>query len=97
MQAVERAIAAVAGRQDNVVTLEQLLQAGLGRGAIAHRIQAQTMQRMHRTVYLIGAAPPTPVARFRASVLAVGGDAVLSTVRPRSCTGCYLRPAATWT
>jgi hypothetical protein len=37
MQVVERAIAAVAGRQDNVVTLEQLIEAGLGRGAIAHR------------------------------------------------------------
>jgi very-short-patch-repair endonuclease len=78
MQGVERAIAAVAGRQDNVITLEQLLEAGLRRGAIAHRVQAQTMQRMHRTVYLMGAAPPTAVARARAAVMAVGGDAVLS-------------------
>ncbi len=36
------------------------------------------MQRMHRTVYLMGAAPPTPVARARAGVLAVGDGAVLS-------------------
>ena len=78
MQVVERAIAAVAGRQDNVVTLEQLIEAGLGRGAIAHRVRAQTMQRIHRTVYLVGAAPPTPVARARAAVLAVGTGAVLS-------------------
>jgi very-short-patch-repair endonuclease len=78
MQAVERAIAAVAGGQDNVITLEQLLDAGLGRGAIAHRVQVRTMQRLHRTVYLIGAAPPTSVARARAAVLAVGGDAVVS-------------------
>ena len=78
MQGVERAIAAVAGRQDNVITLDQLLDAGLGRGAIAHRVQARTMQRMHRTVYLMGAAPPTLLARVRAAVLAVGGDAVLS-------------------
>jgi very-short-patch-repair endonuclease len=78
MQVVERAIAAVAGRQDNVVTLEQLIEAGLGRGAIAHRVQARMMQRMHRTVYLIGAAPPSPVARARGAVLAVGVGAVLS-------------------
>jgi very-short-patch-repair endonuclease len=78
MQVVERAIAAVAGRQDNVVTLEQLIEAGLGRGAIAHRVQARAMQRMHRRVYLIGAAPPSPVARARGAVLAVGAGAVLS-------------------
>ena len=78
MQVVERAIAAVASTQDNVVTFEQLIEAGLGRGAIAHRLQARMMQRMHRTVYLMGAAPPTPVARARAGVLAVGDGAVLS-------------------
>ncbi len=78
MQVVERAIAAVAGRQDNVVTLEQLIEAGLGRGAITHRLQARIIRRIHRTVYLMGAAPPTPVARARAAVLAVGDGAVLS-------------------
>jgi predicted transcriptional regulator of viral defense system len=78
MQVVERAIAAIAGRQDNVITREQLLEAGLGRGAIAHRVQAGAMQRMHRGVYLIGPAPPTPMARARAAALSCGHGAIVS-------------------
>jgi very-short-patch-repair endonuclease len=78
MQVVERAIARVAGRQDNVITGEQLRAAGLGRGAIAHRVKARTMQRLHVNVYLLGAAPPTPMARARAAALACGPHAVVS-------------------
>lgn len=78
MHAVERAIARIAGGQDNVITREQLLEAGLGRGAIAHRRRAGWMQRLHQSVYLLGAAPPTPMARARAAVLAYGDDAVVS-------------------
>ena len=78
MQVVERAIARVAGRQDNVITLEQLLDAGLGRGAIEHRVKARTMRHMHRAVYLLGAAPPTQMARARAAVMACGDGAVIS-------------------
>jgi very-short-patch-repair endonuclease len=78
MQDVERAIAKIAGRQDNVITWEQLLSAGLGRGAIAHRVAAGSMQRLHRTVYLLGAAPPTLMARARAAAMACGPDAVVS-------------------
>jgi very-short-patch-repair endonuclease len=78
MQDVERAIAAVARRQDNVIALDQLLEAGLGRGAVAHRVQVRWMQRLHRTVYLLGSAPPTSVARARAALMAVGLGAVLS-------------------
>jgi very-short-patch-repair endonuclease len=86
MQSVERAIAAIARRQDNVITHDQLIDAGLGRGAIAGRLQAQTMQWMHRGVYLLGAAPPTPMARSRAAVLACGNGAVVS---HRAAAGLY--------
>jgi very-short-patch-repair endonuclease len=75
---VERAIAQIAGRQDNVITREQLLRAGLGRGAITHRVQAGAMQRIHKSVYLIGPAPPTPMARARAAALACGEGAAVS-------------------
>ncbi len=78
MQEVERAIAKIAGRQDNVIGWEQLLGAGLGRGAIAHRLRAAWMQRMHHGVYLIGPAPPTLMARGRAAAMACGADAVVS-------------------
>jgi very-short-patch-repair endonuclease len=78
MQVVERAIARIAARQDNVISGDQLRAAGLGRGAITHRVKAGTMQRLHTAVYLLGAAPPTPMARARAAALACGSDAVVS-------------------
>ena len=78
MHAVEQAIARIASRQDNVITGDQLRDAGLGRGAIAHRLTARTMQRLYTNVYLLGPAPPTPMAQARAAALARGADAVVS-------------------
>lgn len=78
MHDTEREIARIGSRQDNVIAREQLLAAGLGRGAIAHRLKARWMQRMHQGVYLLGPAPPTPMARARAAVMACGAGAVLS-------------------
>ena len=78
MQDVERAIARIGARQDNVISLDQLLSAGLGRGAITHRVRARWLQRLHRTVYLLGAAPPTLMARAQAAAMACGAGAVVS-------------------
>jgi very-short-patch-repair endonuclease len=78
MQVVEHEIARIGRRQDNVITGDQLRAAGLTRGAIAHRLEARALQRMHKNVFLLGAAPPTPLARARAAVLACGADAVAS-------------------
>ena len=78
MHAVERAIARIGRRQDNVISGEQLRGAGLGRGAIAHRVKAGAMQRLHIDVYLLGPAPPTPMAKARAAAFACGADAVVS-------------------
>jgi very-short-patch-repair endonuclease len=78
MQVVEREIARIAARQDNVIAGDQLRAAGLGRGAVTHRVKAGTMQRLHTGVYLLGAAPPTPMARARAAMLACGANAVVS-------------------
>jgi very-short-patch-repair endonuclease len=44
------------------------------------------MQRLHVGVYLLGAAPPTPMARARAAAIACGADAVVS---HRSAAGLY--------
>ncbi|HET6867487.1 MAG TPA: DUF559 domain-containing protein, partial [Solirubrobacteraceae bacterium] len=63
---------------DNVITHDQLFEAGLGRGGIARRLEARTMQWLHRGVYLLGAAPPTAMARARAAVMACGEGAVVS-------------------
>lgn len=78
MQAVERAIARVAGRQDNVIARGQLLAAGLGRGAIEHRLRVGWMRRLYQAVFLIGPAPPSAMARARAAVMACGDGAVVS-------------------
>lgn len=78
MRDVERRIARIAGRQDNVIALGQLLDAGLGHDAVAYRVTARLMQRLHRGVFLLGAAPPTQMARARAAVLACGEGAVVS-------------------
>ncbi|HEY1518267.1 MAG TPA: type IV toxin-antitoxin system AbiEi family antitoxin domain-containing protein [Solirubrobacteraceae bacterium] len=78
MHPVERAIARIAGRQDNVIDRGALLAAGLARGAIAYRVKAGRMQRLHTGVYLLGPAPPTPMAKARAAALACGADAVVS-------------------
>jgi very-short-patch-repair endonuclease len=86
MQEVERAIARIAGAQDNVIGREQLIAVGLGRGAIEHRVRAHWMQRMHQGVYLIGPAAPTRMARARAAAIACGDEAVIS---HRSAAGLH--------
>jgi len=72
------AIAGVAGVQYGVVTHEQLLRCGLGRGAIAHRLSRGRLHRLHRGVYLVGHRAAPPLARQLAAVLACGEGAALS-------------------
>lgn len=45
MDGVERVIARIAGRQDNVITLEQLLEAGLGRGVRSRLVSSRGCAR----------------------------------------------------
>lgn len=78
MHDLQRTIARIAGHQDNVISREQLLSAGLGRGAIAHRVRTGAWQRLHNNVYLLGPAPPSLMARARAAVMACGVNAVVS-------------------
>ena len=78
MHPVERVIARIAGRQDNVIGRDQLIAAGLTRAAIAYRVREGRMQRWHRGVYILGPAPPTPMAKARAAAIAGGADAVVS-------------------
>lgn len=78
MHEVPRAVARIAGRQDNVISGEQLAKAGMGRGAVAYRVATGAWQRLYRNVYLLGPAPPTPMARARAAAMACGTGAVVS-------------------
>src|SRR5688572_5406659 len=71
-------IAVLAARQHGVVTHEQLIDAGLGRGAIARRVRIGWLHRMHRGVYSVGHPPLTREARWMGAVLAHGDGAALS-------------------
>ena len=74
----ERAIAGLAGRQHGVVTRAQLDNLGLGRGAIARRIERGRLHRVHRSVYAVGHRVLSPRGRWMAAVLAAGPGGVLS-------------------
>lgn len=74
----DRVIAELAARQNGVVTRQHLLDAGLKRGAIAHRLAAGRLHRIHRGVYLVGHSVPPPLARETAALFAVGPGSALS-------------------
>jgi very-short-patch-repair endonuclease len=78
MHDVERAIGAIAARQDDVITREQLLDAGLGRGALEHRVRSGQIRRLFPGVYLFGYAPPSARQLILAAVLSRGNGAVAS-------------------
>jgi very-short-patch-repair endonuclease len=80
----DRAIGALAERQHRVVSRAQLLELGLNRGAITHRIELGRLRPVHRGVYRIGLLSGD--GRRMAAVLACGPGAVLS----------HLSAAALW-
>lgn len=71
-------LAALAARQHGVVTRQQLLAIGLGHHAIAYRVRAGDLYRVHLGVYAVGKPPVTPLERASAAVLACGTGAALS-------------------
>lgn len=87
----DREISRLASIQRGVVTREQLVALGLGRGAIDHRLGAGRLHPIHRGVYLVGHPVPPPLATEMAAVLACGHGAVLS---HRSAARCWSLLAA---
>ena len=80
----------LARRQHGVVSLHQLQLAGLGRAAVAKRVAAGRLYRIHRAVYAVGHDRLTAHGRTMAAVLAYGPRAVAS---HRSAGGLHgLRP-----
>jgi very-short-patch-repair endonuclease len=75
---VDAAVAALAAAQRGVVSRAQLSAVGLGRGAIARRVSAGRLHRLHRGVYAVGHVALPPLAQDTAAVLACGPNAVLS-------------------
>ncbi len=75
---LDRAIGDLAERQHGVVTRAQLLELGLNRGSITHRIDLARLRPVHRGVYTIGHRLLSRDGHWMAAVLACGHDAVLS-------------------
>ena len=71
-------MARIAGRQHGVVTMGQLLDAGLNRDAVKRRVGKGLLHREHPGVYRVGHRAPSIEARYIAAVLACGAKAVLS-------------------
>jgi very-short-patch-repair endonuclease len=82
----DRAIGELAERQHGVVSRAQLLELGLGRRAIDHRLELGRLRPVHRGVYTIGHRLLSRDGRWMAAVLACGPNAVLS----------HLAAAALW-
>ncbi len=74
----DAAIALIASCQHGVITLTQLIQAGLSRSAVKRRVAAGRLHRIHRGVYAVGHSGLSHHGRWMAAVLACGPGAVLS-------------------
>ncbi len=75
---IDVVIARLAERQHGVVARAQLLELGLGRDAIGHRLDCGRLHPLHRGIYAVGHRALTREARWIAAVLASGSAAVLS-------------------
>lgn len=75
---MDAGIADLAGKQHGVVARWQLRALGVGRHAIAHRIDSGRLHRLHPGVYAVGHRSLSWRGRWMAAVLAGGEGAVLS-------------------
>jgi predicted transcriptional regulator of viral defense system len=71
-------VAAIAARQHGLITLTQLIQAGIRRSALSRRVGAGRLHRIHRGVYAVGHPGLSREGRWMAAVLACGDGAALS-------------------
>jgi very-short-patch-repair endonuclease len=74
----DHAVAELAGRQHGVVARRQLTELVLKETAIARRVRAGRLHRVHRGVYAVGHSILTPRGHWMAATLACGRTAVLS-------------------
>jgi predicted transcriptional regulator of viral defense system len=75
---VDGRIAAVAAPHHGNVTTRELLEAGIDKDGIAHRLKMGRLFREHHGVYSVGRPARTPIERASAAVLAGGPGAALS-------------------
>jgi very-short-patch-repair endonuclease len=79
-------VAAIAARQHGVVSIAQLLWAGLSEAGVRRRVAAGRLHRIHRGVYAVGYSRLTQRGLWAAAILACGPGALLS----------HLDAAAVW-
>jgi len=70
----EAEVARFAGLQGEAIHRDQLLAAGIGRGAIAHRLKTGRLLTAYRDVYLVRAQQPTPLNRPATRRSRIPGD-----------------------
>jgi predicted transcriptional regulator of viral defense system len=75
---IDRAIATIARRQHGILTLEQLIECGLGKRAVSKRAATGRLHRIHRGVYAVGYPKLSQHATWLSAVKACGPDAALS-------------------
>jgi very-short-patch-repair endonuclease len=74
----DSAIATFSGRQHGVIARWQLLDAGMGRHAIQHRLNRGRLHQLYLGVYAVGHSSLRREGRWMAAVLACGRNAALS-------------------
>lgn len=75
---LEREVERLARHQHGIVGREQLLGLGMGRRAIARRLEQGRLHEVHRGVYVVGVRRIARKGRWMAAVLACGEGALLS-------------------
>jgi very-short-patch-repair endonuclease len=74
----DRSVAAIAGRQYGVVSVDDLRTAGITEAGVRRRVAAGRLHRLHRGVYAVGHRALTPLGLLFAAWLACGRTAVVS-------------------
>jgi very-short-patch-repair endonuclease len=75
---INEEIARIAARQHGVVTRQQLLASGLGRGGVHARVSRGLLHPLHAGVYLVGHAARPRLAAEMAAILVCGSTAAIS-------------------
>jgi len=86
-------VAAIAARQHGVITVVQLLVAGLSRAPIERPVRSGRLVRLSRGVYAIGHAGLSPKGHLLAAVFACGPSAALACFHAASLLQVSRSPA----
>lgn len=90
---LNRRVWGLVGKQHGVVTRGQLLDHGLSGDAIAHRLAAGRLHRVHRGVYAVGRPGLSQRGSWMAAVLSCGSAALLSHRSAAALWGLWTAPS----